>query len=109
SHITSTAAVPLCYTLSLHDALPIYFVKENILGCTDSLIKNALSIGLGVFMGIAPFWGFQTVITITLAVFLRLNKVLAFVFSNISFAPLIPLVIYASLAVGSMVYPSSTT
>ncbi|HLT86205.1 MAG TPA: DUF2062 domain-containing protein [Sphingobacterium sp.] len=85
------------------------FVKENILGSTDSPIKKALSIGLGVFMGIAPFWGFQTAITITLAVFLRLNKVLAFVFSNISFAPLIPLVIYASLAVGSMVYPSSTT
>ncbi|TYR37724.1 DUF2062 domain-containing protein [Sphingobacterium phlebotomi] len=85
------------------------FVKENVLGNTDSPIKKALSIGLGVFMGIAPFWGFQTAITITLAVFLRLNKVLAFVFSNISFAPLIPLVIYASLLVGGMVYPSSTT
>ncbi|MBD1420827.1 DUF2062 domain-containing protein [Sphingobacterium chuzhouense] len=85
------------------------FVKENILGSTDSPIKKALSIGLGVFMGIAPFWGFQTAITITLAVFLRLNKVLAFVFSNISFAPFIPLVIYASLLVGGMVYPSSTT
>lgn len=85
------------------------FVKENILGSTDSPIKKSLSIGLGVFMGIAPFWGFQTAITITLAVFLRLNKVLAFVFSNISFAPLIPLVIYASLVVGGMVYPSSPT
>lgn len=85
------------------------FVKENVLGNTDSPIKKALSIGLGVFMGIAPFWGFQTAITITLAVFLRLNKVLAFVFSNISFAPLIPLVIYTSLLVGGMVYPSSTT
>lgn len=85
------------------------FVKENILGSTDSPIKKALSIGLGVFMGIAPFWGFQTAITITLAVFLRLNKVLAFVFSNISFAPFIPLVIYASLLVGGMVYPSSIT
>lgn len=85
------------------------FVKENILGSTDSPIKKSLSIGLGVFMGIAPFWGFQTAITITLAVFLRLNKVLAFVFSNISFAPLIPLVIYASLVVGGMVYPSSRT
>ncbi|PRD53924.1 DUF2062 domain-containing protein [Sphingobacterium gobiense] len=85
------------------------FVKENILGSTDSPLKKALSIGLGVFMGIAPFWGFQTAITITLAVFLRLNKVLAFISSNISFAPLIPLVIYASLVVGSLAYPSSTT
>ncbi len=85
------------------------FVRENILGSTDSPIKKALSIGLGVFMGIAPFWGFQTAITITLAVFLRLNKVLAFVFSNISFAPFIPIVIYASLLVGGLVYPSPSS
>lgn len=85
------------------------FVKENILGSTDSPLKQALSITLGVFMGIAPFWGFQTAITITLAVFLRLNKVLAFVFSNISFAPFIPLIIYASLLVGGMIYPASTS
>ncbi|WP_437919189.1 DUF2062 domain-containing protein [Sphingobacterium sp. LRF_L2] len=85
------------------------FVKENILGRTDSPVKKALSIGLGVFMGIAPVWGFQTAITITLAVFFRLNKVLAFAFSNISFAPFIPLIIYASLLVGGLVYPSSAT
>lgn len=80
------------------------FFRENILGSEDSPKKKALSIGLGVFMGIAPFWGFQTAITITLAVFFRLNKVLAFAFSNISFAPLIPLVIYVSLLVGGWVY-----
>ncbi|SFT03000.1 DUF2062 domain-containing protein [Sphingobacterium wenxiniae] len=85
------------------------FLKENILGSTDSPKKKALSIGLGVFMGIAPVWGFQTALTISLAVFLRLNKVLAFAFSNISFAPFIPVVIYASLVVGSWVYPSSHT
>lgn len=83
------------------------FFRENILGSEDSPEKKALSIGLGVFMGIAPFWGFQTAITITLAVFFRLNKVLAFAFSNISFAPLIPLVIYASLLVGGLLFPSS--
>jgi len=85
------------------------FLKENILGSSDSPKKKALSIGLGVFMGIAPVWGFQTALTISLAVFLRLNKVLAFAFSNISFAPFIPVVIYASLVVGSWVYPSSHT
>lgn len=83
------------------------FFRENILGSEDSAEKKALSIGLGVFMGIAPLWGFQTAITITLAVFFRLNKVLAFAFSNISFAPFIPLVIYASLLVGGLVYPSN--
>src|SRR5690606_29732989 len=46
-------------------------------------------------------------ITITLAVLLRLNKVLAFAFSNISFAPVIPIIIYFSLLVGGIVYPSN--
>ncbi|GHE40687.1 DUF2062 domain-containing protein [Sphingobacterium griseoflavum] len=82
------------------------FIKENILGSDDSPKKKALSIGLGVFMGIAPVWGFQTALTITLAVFLRLNKVLAFACSNISLAPFIPFVIYASLLVGSLLCPS---
>ncbi len=82
------------------------FVRENIFGSDDSPEKKALSIGLGVFCGIAPVWGFQTALTITLAVFLRLNKVLAFAFSNISFAPFIPIIIYASLLVGAAVYPS---
>ncbi|MFD2967376.1 DUF2062 domain-containing protein [Sphingobacterium bambusae] len=85
------------------------FIKQNILGSEDSPEKKALSIGLGVFMGIAPVWGFQTALTITLAVFLRLNKVLAFAFSNISFAPLIPFVIYASLLVGGLLYPSNAS
>lgn len=82
------------------------FWKESILGAHDSPEKKALSIALGVFVGIAPCWGFQTAITIALAVVLRLNKVLAFTFSHISLPPMIPLVIYASLWVGAWVSPS---
>ena len=33
--------------------------------------------------------------------FLKLNKVIAFAFSNVSFAPLIPFIIYCSLKIGS--------
>jgi uncharacterized protein (DUF2062 family) len=69
----------------------------------------AASIGFGVFMGIAPVWGFQTALVITLSVFLRLNKVLSFAFSNISLPPFIPLIIYVSLIAGGAVLPSSTT
>lgn len=85
------------------------FIKENIFGSEDSPEKMAASIGFGVFMGIAPVWGFQTALVITLSVFLRLNKVLSFAFSNISLPPFIPLIIYASLVVGEAVLPSSTT
>lgn len=83
------------------------FVKENILGSEDSPEKMAVSIGFGVFMGIAPVWGFQTAMVITLSVFFRLNKVLAFTFSNISLPPFIPLIIYLSLLVGGLVLPSA--
>lgn len=76
------------------------FVRENILESSDSHLKKSLSIALGVFIGIAPFWGFQTVIVIFLAVLFRLNKLLAFAFSNISFPPFIPFVIFGSLYFG---------
>ncbi|WP_324216812.1 DUF2062 domain-containing protein [Flavobacterium sp.] len=78
------------------------FVRENILESTDSNSKKAASIALGVFVGIAPFWGFQTAIVIVLAVVLRWNKVLAFAFSNISIPPMIPLIIYGSLQIGAL-------
>lgn len=83
------------------------FVKENIFGSEDSPEKMAVSIGFGVFMGIAPVWGFQTAMVITLSVFFRLNKVLAFTFSNISLPPFIPLIIYFSLLVGVLVLPAA--
>lgn len=78
----------------------IAFFKEDVLSSSDSNLKKALSIALGVFCGIAPFWGFQTAIVMTVAVLLRWNKALAFTFSNISIPPMIPFIIYGSLKVG---------
>tara|TARA_R110002049_G_scaffold213511_2_gene384951 strand:- start:560 stop:1702 length:1143 start_codon:yes stop_codon:yes gene_type:complete len=75
------------------------FVKEDLLG-TQPPYKKALSVALGLFIGIAPFWGFQTVLVFFLAYILKLNKVIAFVFSNISLPPFIPFVLYASVKMG---------
>jgi glycosyltransferase involved in cell wall biosynthesis len=77
------------------------FINEEILQRNDSNLIKSFSIALGVFVGIAPFWGFQTVLVFFLAIVLKWNKMLAFAFSNISFPPLIPFIIYASLHVGS--------
>jgi glycosyltransferase involved in cell wall biosynthesis len=77
------------------------FINEEILQSNDSNLIKSLSIALGIFIGIAPFWGFQTVLVFFLAIVLKWNKMLAFAFSNISFPPLIPFIIYASLQVGS--------
>ena len=78
------------------------FFLENILHSEDSIAKKSLSIALGVFIGIAPLWGFQTIIVIALAIALRLNKVIAFASSNISIPPFIPFIIYGSLKVGGI-------
>lgn len=85
------------------------FVKENIIGVDDSPTKKACSIGLGIFIGIAPFWGFQTALVIVLAVFFKLNKVLAFTFSNISLPPFIPVIIHLSLVCGSWIMPENAS
>ena len=77
------------------------FITDEILQSNDSNLVKSLSIALGVFIGIAPFWGFQTVLVFFLAIVFKWNKMLAFAFSNISFPPMIPIIIYASLQIGS--------
>jgi len=77
------------------------FIKEDVLESDGSNRIKAFSIALGTFIGLSPFWGFQTLIVISLAVVFKLNKVLAFVFSNISLAPFIPFIIAASLFIGA--------
>ena len=79
------------------------FFLEDFLGSFDSPSKKALSIALGVFIGLSPFWGFHTVIVIFLAIVLRLNKAIAFAFSNVSLPPFIPFVLYASSKMGQFV------
>ncbi len=78
------------------------FMIENVLQHNDSPKKKALSIALGVFIGISPFWGFQTLLVFSLAVFLKLNKAIAFAFSNVSIPPFIPFIIYASVQLGML-------
>lgn len=76
------------------------FLVEDFLHSNDSPKKKAFSIALGVFIGLSPLWGLQTVSVLFLAVLFRLNKVIAFAFSNISFPPFIPFIIYICLGLG---------
>ena len=99
---------------------PLYFIKrikgkgikrfflENVIQSQDSPIRKSLSIALGVFIGIAPFWGFQTILVFALAIPLKLNKVIAFTFSNISIPPMIPFIIYGSLLMGGWILGTDT-
>ena len=76
------------------------FFHEDFLGSNDSHEKKALSIALGVLIGLSPLWGFHTLIVIFLAVLFKLNKAIAFAFSNVSFPPFIPFVLFISLKMG---------
>lgn len=55
---------------------------------------------LGAFIGFSPFWGFHMVLALALAVAFRLNKMLVFIFTQITVPPLIPFLIYLSLLIG---------
>lgn len=77
------------------------FLIEDFLGGNDSREKKAFSIALGVFIGLSPLWGFHTLVVIFLAVLFKLNKVIAFAFSNVSLPPFIPFIIYFNLKLGS--------
>lgn len=78
------------------------FFLEDILESKDSNFKKSAAIALGIFIGLSPFWGFQTILLFTFAALFRLNKVIAYLTSNVSFPPFIPFIIYASLKVGSV-------
>ena len=83
------------------------FLREDILGTDDSDFVKSISIALGVFIGIAPIWGFQSFLSIFLASVFKLNKGLCFAFSNVSIPPMIPLIIWGSIQTGKLFIPSA--
>ena len=76
-------------------------IRDEALNPSESNMRKASSIGLGVFFGILPIWGFQLLTGIPTAVALRLNKVLFIAAANVSVPPMIPVIIYMSYVLGS--------
>jgi len=64
----------------------------------------SLAVGLGLFFGIVPIWGFQMVAAAAAAHWLRLNKAIALVASNISIAPLAPFIIGVGFILGHWLF-----
>ncbi len=77
------------------------FVNDNITHSKESNFKIACAVGLGLFFGIVPLWGYQMVTAVLAAHFLKLNKLLVLVASNISIPPMIPFILYGSFATGA--------
>ncbi len=66
--------------------------------------KLALAVGLGLFCGLAPFWGFQAFLAMVLAHRMRLNKLVTLLASNISIPPAIPFILYGELVLGHWLF-----
>ena len=84
------------------------FFKENVLESEGSNETKAKSIALGIFIGLSPFWGFHSFLAISLSFYFKLNKLLTFISSQVTFPPLIPVIIFLSMIVGAP-FVSSTT
>ena len=67
-------------------------------------LRLSLAVGLGLFFGILPVWGLQTVIVATLAHRLRLNMAITLLACNISLPPMVPFLLYAATALGHWMF-----
>ena len=65
-------------------------------------VRMAASVGLGLFFGIFPIWGFQMLVAFAVASFLKLNRIIVLLTTNISTPPLTPFIIFFSYEIGSL-------
>ena len=84
------------------------FIEENITDTKESNVRLAAAVGYGVFCGIIPIWGYQMIFAGVSAHFLKLNKVIAILASNISIPPMIPFIIFGSLFTGGLILGKQT-
>lgn len=76
-------------------------LNDHLFNTHQSPQLKAISVALGIFMGIVPIWGFQLVTAIFLAVLFNLNKPLVIIAANISIPPMIPVIIFLSYKMGA--------
>ncbi len=78
-------------------------VVAELLSTSGTIRCKTLSVATGVFIGLSPVWGFQTVTAIAASYLFRLSKILTIGFSARSLPPLIPLIIYGSYKLGGLI------
>lgn len=98
---------PLCFIKGCNLANVVRLIKKHITATDESNSQIAAAIGLGVFWGIFPAWGYQMILAAAAAHLLKLNKAITLVSSNISIPPMIPFILYGSYLVGGVVLCSS--
>lgn len=79
-----------------------YQVKGEFVNNSGNPTKLAGSVGLGLFFGVFPVWGFQMAIAFAVASIFRLNRIIVLFSSNISIPPILPFIIYFSFQFGAL-------
>ena len=78
-------------------------IHDSIIGADETPMVKAISVGVGVFFGIAPLWGAQMLLALAVAWLLRLNKAITLISSNISLPPMIPFILLGSYEMGKWI------
>jgi uncharacterized protein (DUF2062 family) len=79
-------------------------IKEFFVEHAHESGRVACAVGLGLFFGIAPFYGFQMVMAAAAAHRLRLNKAITLLASNISIPPMVPFIVYGAMVLGHWIF-----
>mgnify|MGYP001050908059 CR=1 FL=1 len=107
--VVNTVLVTICFFyIWPRNFLRFFFRNKNwkkdlrdiLLRPGESDITKANSTAFGGFMGVVPIWGFQLLIGIPLAHFMRLNKTLFLIAANVSIPPMIPFIVFLSFLMG---------
>lgn len=78
-------------------------MRKHLLSPEESNFRKSASIAMGIFMGIAPVWGWQMMIALALSIALKLNKAITLIASNISIPPMIPFILFGSYITGGFI------
>ena len=79
-------------------------VREFFIEHAQEPGELSLAVGVGLFFGIVPIWGFQMIAAAAVAHRCRLNKAITLLASNISAPPLAPFVVYGGLVLGHWLF-----
>lgn len=86
---------------------PLKLIKTELKRHNETPQKTASAAAFGIFMGIIPVWGFQMLIAAFVAHWLKLNKMIVLVFSNISIPPMIPVLVFLSYETGGLFFDNN--
>lgn len=79
-------------------------VREFFIEHAQQPGELSLAVGIGLFFGIVPIWGFQMIAAAAVAHRCRLNKAITLLASNISAPPFAPFIAYAGLVLGHWLF-----